>query len=874
MTWWLWIIVAIAVYLLVTMTPWILLQVAVWRLRRERPYLAAEKEQLEGLKEAEAEHAARWPERPRPGRYEPVDRVAIDHLVRLRIIISQSNDLWPALAGFEPEQPDPLRVLLLGAWRPLITALRTWRNKRRLNALLEEGQQTVAVLTEQWTEAQSIPGRIQTELADLRTEVRRLQAQWQSEVDAGMQGLEAMGTGLGQVDDSLGGAFQSMREASPDEVAARTLESEQTLVEATEAARALESDLQEAIAIRQRALESLERADSGLRLVEERWSGMQARGAKDPAMAQGVQALGGARAELVSLAEPATPAAYAEVLARMDAYHTQERSLGEQLDALDGLMHRSQEALTGDVGALTAALEACDAARASDRLELDICDAQVAQAKELYAQAEEQQAMGTWHGYQTALSFAEQARETVAEATALAERSGQDLAQIEADRQQAAPERRAAIRDGADKAGLALQYYVHHWNDERESEWERVNTLLEQADRAWHSLPASLLEDRTLKQSELPAIGETLERITAATRRAQQLVEELEGYHARVSSQRRTLEEGLAELENDLNAELAAVQERMLPEVRDQYDAWCESYQARLRTLQDAAQIDYDEAADQWLPKTLSEGREIQAAHQEDISRYRSLSQEALRRLDKEWQRLQKLDPMQHPRPHEEELERLIADYDGWQSAIEAQEDNPAVLSDLVSRHASSLEKRIDAVRDEIVEGRQTLTALDKQYQQQLQAVQKSRKTIRTLLQDSQWGEIEWDLADGESLVERAVTHQEASRQADLLEEAANQMRRAVKMAEEAAQIYQGMEQQLRSAQDKLNREFRAASADLDRAQRRAGELRQQGASEALHGLEERCASATGLISLAQSAATFEDALRHLREAQEDLARS
>lgn len=873
MTWWLWIVVAVAVYLLVTMTPWILYQIVVWRLRRRRPLLAAETQQLERLKEAKAKHAERWPERPRPGRYEPVDRVALDHLVRLRIIISQADDLWPAVASFEPEQPSPLQVLLLGAWRPLAMALRTWRDKRRLNGLLDEGEQTVAVLDEQWTEAQAIPGRIQTELSELRAEVGRLQAQWQAEVDAGMQGLDALGSGLALVDESLGDAFQAMGEAPADEVAAKALEAAERLDQAIETTRALESELTLAIETRLRALESLERAEAGLRLIEERWADMQTRGANDPAMAQEIQGLAVVRDELASMAEQATPEAYAELLARINSYQTRERFLGEQLDALDGLMQRTQEALAGDVGALAAALEACEAARASDRLELDICDAQIAQAQEIYAQAEEQQSLGTWHGYQTALSLAEQARQTVAEATSLAEKTGQDLAEIEAERQQVTPEIRAALCDRADKAGVSLQYYVHHWNDERQSEWKRANALLEQADRAWQSLPAALLEEATLKQSDLPELSETLRRIKGAVRRAHQLVEQLEGYHARVSSQRRTLEEGLGELEGELNAELGAAQDSMLPEVREQYDAWRKSYKARQAALRDPGQINYDEVADQWLPKTLAEGREILGAYREDVSRYRRLSQETLRRVDKEWQRLNKLDPMKHPRPQEEDLERLITDYAAWQDAIETHEENPALLSDLVSRHATKLEKRIDAVRREILEGRQTLASLDRQYEQQLQAMQKSRNTIRTMLQDSQWREIEWDLADGESLVERSVTYQESSRQADLLDDAANQMRRAVRLVEEAVQIYQGMEQQLRSAQDKLNREFRAASADLDRAQRRAGELRQQGASEALRGLEERCASAMGLISLAQSAATFDDALRHLREAQEDLAR-
>ena len=872
MSWWLWIIVALAVYLLLSMTPWIVLQLAIWRIRRRLPFMAEETRQIERLMAVEAEHAERWPERPRPGRYQQVDRRALEQLVRMRVIISQANDLWPAVADYCPDQLNPLQMLALGAWRPLWEALRTWRNKRRLNALLDEGDEAIGALLEQWTEAQSIPGRIQAELSDARAEARRLRALWEGESEAGTQSIQALGDALALLERALGEALDEMRAADAGQIAATALQSEAQLAQAAETLQTLERELDQVIQGRKRAEESLARADAGLRALKERWRGLQAQGARDPAIAQRLAEFDALSSGLALAAQAATPDAHGQVLADMEAFYALEKTLGEQLDTLQEIMRRSHEALEGDVGALASAQQVCDALRADGAFEPDVSESLVAQAQEIYAQAEEQQALGTLHGYQTAISLAEQARQAVREAAERAEAATQDLAQIVADQQQAAPEIRQALNERAQGVSDALRYYASHWDGSCEARVQRINALLEQAEQAWAGLPAPLLRGGAPKQSELAGAREGLQAVTAATRRVRQLVEELEGRLARVSAQRKALEAGLAELDEGLCPRLATAREAMLPELRDRYEAWLARFEARRPEFRDVARINYDEAADHWLPEELGQAREILAAHEEDVARYQKLLQEARRGLEREWQRLQKLDPMQMPLP-EEDLERLNADYDAWQAEAETRGDDPAAMSELVSRRAAGLERRIEAARRQINEGRQALATLDRQFEQQAQALQKSRATIRALVQDSQWRQIDWDLADGEPLVQRAVTYQAASREAELLDEAVNQMRRAVNTAQEALQAYQGMEQQLRTAQDGLNREFRAATADLDRAQRQAGQLRVQGPSEALRALEEHCASATSLISMAQRAATFEDALRHLRDAQDRLAR-
>lgn len=872
MSWWQWVIVALAAYLLISMTPWIVLQIVIWRIRRRLPFMAEEARQLERLMQVESEHAERWPQRPRPGRYQEVDRQALEQLLRMRVIISQANDLWPAVASYAPEPLNPLQVLAMGAWRPLSEALRIWRDKRRLNAYLDEGEEAIAALLEQWTEAQAIPGRIQAELSDARAEARRLRALWEGESEAGTRGIQALGDALALVDRSLGEALDAMRDAAPEQVAATSVQSEEQLAQATATLQKLEQELSQVIEARRQAAASLAQAHAGLQAAQERWQQLQAQGARDPAVAHALEALRALEDALQATAQEATPQAYRQVLTDVEAYLAQEKMLGEQMDALEAVMQRSREALEGDVVALAAAQEACAAMRSEAGFAPDLSDALVAQAQEIYAQAEEQRALGTLHSYQTAISMAEQAAEVIQQATDRAQAAAQDLEQIRAHRQQAAPEIRQALHQRAESVHEALGAYAQHWDAECDAQLQRVWGLLQQAEAGWSALPPTLLGEGLPRQSELESGRQTLQNAAGAIRRARQLVEELEGRLARVNAQRQALEAGLAELDGPLGQRLQEAADAMLPELRERYQAWLADYQARRPALQDPAQIDYAEAADRWLPTAMAEAREILAAHDEDVARYRKAVQEAQKRLERDWQRLQKLDPMQMPLP-DEDLERLSADYAAWQAAAEASQDDPAAMAALVGRRLEALERRIESARRQINEGRQALATLDRQFEQQMQSARQNRAAIHALMQESQWRQIDWSLADGEPLVQRALTYQEASRQAETLDEAVNQMRHAVNTAEEALQAYQGMEQQLRSAQDKLNREFRTATAELDRAQRQAGQLRAQGPSEALAALERRCADATSLISMSQNAATFDAALRYLLDAQERLAR-
>ncbi|MHB1318760.1 MAG: hypothetical protein ACYCYF_09105, partial [Anaerolineae bacterium] len=431
---------------------------------------------------------------------------------------------------------------------------------------------------------------------------------------------------------------------------------------------------------------------------------------------------------------------------------------------------------------------------------------------------------------------------------------------------------RQGLRERATTLAADWAVYGRHWHPLRQESLAGALQHLDAAEAAWKALPEGYLATGALEQSRLANVQATMQTVVDEYRQARQEVDSLTAELAHVVSLREQLEAGLATLERNTLPSLAALRSSMLPELADRYDTWIEGYQAERATLNDPAQIDYERAAGVWLPSAASEASSILDAYDGDLAHYGKLLDESIRQLEKSWQRLQRLNPTQAPFP-EEDVNQLLADYSAWKTVAEAEDNNPAVLSTLVTHQAGELERRFEAARRQITDGRQTLASLERQFQQLENALQKTRASLRSMEQDSQWQQIDWVLGSGEEAWERALAAEASSVESDSLDTAINEMRRALNIGQEAQQIYAGTEQQLRSALDRLNREFRSATAELDRAQRRAGLLRQQGPSDELEALDERIASAMSLVSMAQNSATFEDALRHLRESQEELGR-
>ncbi len=869
---WIWLVIVLDAYLLVTVGPWIGLQALGWRLARGSGFLSSESERLNRLAELEQSQGQHWPDSPRAGRYRDLDRRALEKLTALRVILSQCDELWAAVTNYRPPRLSVLQVLSLAAWKPLSQEFRVWRNRRHLNSLLDEGEEIEEALKKVQAEEQKVPARATAELSDLAAEVRRLYVLWEAEVENGTQGIQELGDILARLDNSLTASLADVKTGAAGELPEIVLQADDVLSDATEKMQEAERDLSTIIENRERGQRILERIESGQALVAERWKALQGRGVTDRAVAAQIQGLAERAEDLKSSARPANPAAYAALIEGTDDYDAMFRSLTGQLDALDDIIKQSKQAVTGDVQLLLQAQAVCDRREADAWLVLDESRELVAEAQELYRQAEEQQSLGTWRGYQTTMSLAPKAKETLNRALEMAESSILTAERLRKLRDESDRAVRRALVERAERVETELAKYSQHWDEDVQSHLEDALARLGQADQAWQQLPETFVSEGNLAQSELDQVDGILSSVTGNMGHARTTIERLEGYLEQISQKQAVLEDGLTMLDDKLLPSLASIHEAMLPELRERFDTWLSGYESARSKYEDLFQVDVVKAVDEWLPGTVAEAREILQVHKNDVAYYQKQVREARRRMQKEWERLQKLDPTQRPRP-DVDLDELTAEYEDWQTTGEKVQDNPAVMSALISRRMMTLERRIEAARREIIEGRQALSAMERQFKQQADAIQRTRADIRALHQDSQWRRVDWVLGDGESLWEGGLALQELSRDSDTLSDSINQMQRALNSAQEAQVVYAASQQQLGSALERLNREFRAATTELERVQRQAGQLRPEGPSEALNRLDERAASATGLISMAQNATSFEDALRHLRAAQETLTR-
>jgi hypothetical protein len=158
--WWHVLVTAFNLYLLLSLGPWIALQILQAMLLRPGPFLAAEAERLKGLREAVVTHDRIWPERPRQGRYQQPDTLAHECLGRLRTAIRETKRLWPALAAFSAVQPRFVDVLCLRSWAPLLKIMVVRREARTLRWHLEQGEEAVTTLQEQQVLIHNIPDRV------------------------------------------------------------------------------------------------------------------------------------------------------------------------------------------------------------------------------------------------------------------------------------------------------------------------------------------------------------------------------------------------------------------------------------------------------------------------------------------------------------------------------------------------------------------------------------------------------------------------------------------------------------------------------------------------------------------------------------------
>lgn len=874
MAWWMWLIIAVVIYLVLCLVPWLLFRLFTARLEKKGGFVTEVLPRINALVDAERFHSSLWPEEPRPGRYEGIDREASRLLGELRDGLSRVNEIADRVAAYAPPRVAAGRVFILGAFGPMAAARTALSERSELDSGIEGAEQTAAALAEQQSEAAAVPDRLQADLAAAQAEIHRLYALWEAEVQAGTRDIQALGDGLALVDNSMGATTETVRTSGADEQLGTVLRAEQQLAMATETIEQAERELDSIRAQRTGAQEAAATAHAVVSDVSARWASLQDQGVKDPSVAGRVSELAQMVATLDATLAEATPSAFEQAAQRAQEVEALGSSVAAELEALKESMTKSAEAISANVALLDRARTVLTAsAEAMPGVRFDVSTGDIHEGEEILAQGQSALQTGTLHGYQTAATLAEQAGQRLQGALDGVTSTVEAGKTLDAERDAVGDAARAALRERAVTLASEWEVYGRHWHPGRQEALAAALSSLDAADSAWATLPEAFRAEGALDQSHLAELQGLMQSVTEQVAESQSTIDSLGAELATIVSLREQVETGVAALEAETLPALSDRRDKMLPELAERYDNWLPLYHEQRAALANSAQMDYERAAADWLPEVSGEAQSILSAYEGDLVHYGKQLEEARRRLERSWQRLQRLEPQQPPLP-DEDISKLTEDVALWMATGEAEAANPAVLSAIVTHQASDLERRIDLARRQISDGRQALKALERQFQQLGQALQKTRASLRSLQQDTQWQQIIWVLGSGEETWERALAAQASSQESESLNLAVNEMQRAINIGQEAQQIYAGSEQQLRSALDRLNREYRGVTNDLDRAQRRANQLRQEGPSEELEALDERISSAMSLVSMAQNASNFEDALRHLTAAQEELGRS
>ena len=149
MNWWYATAIPPILYLSVSLGPWFVLQItqrlAVRRLRS----LDTMQERLQSIRESLTQYEARWPSEARPGRYSQPDRCGRECIHALVAATEEILQRWPTLSFYAPVKVSVAGVFRFGAWRPLLETLAVSRDAARIQELLDQGDEDLAVIREQ-----------------------------------------------------------------------------------------------------------------------------------------------------------------------------------------------------------------------------------------------------------------------------------------------------------------------------------------------------------------------------------------------------------------------------------------------------------------------------------------------------------------------------------------------------------------------------------------------------------------------------------------------------------------------------------------------------------------------------------------------------
>jgi len=867
------LVLLIDLYLLLSLGAWFALRYAQWRAQCSPRSLASGAEALLQLAVGIGRHADCWPREPRPGRYAAPDELAREHLVVLRTSVAEAEALRPSLADVPTVRLSLPQALALGALVPLVHAVRAWRGARALWRLIDRATVSLEVLDAQAQIVESIPTRTRATLNETRAEVSRLSAVLEAVEEQGMQGLERTSWQLAEIGMKAEHALDRLSTTSDEPQTVYEIDRE--LGEASAYLQEIDRFLGEASEARLRAQNLLTRVYSALGLVEERWQGLQARGAAEPAIAAEIDDLR-ARAGRLPDVERASASMdnYQKVTRQALGLDTDIQAAMLQLDRVDALMRESKDALTDAQRSLAETVTMCqDFGRGDAAMQPDLSLSLVARANQLCQEAEALRSEGTLDAYEAATGRADEALTTLTQARQGLAEMPDAVKRVRRLLRDLSPEGRREWRERYHSICEGLRGYPVHWAGAYEREAAAAEAALAEAERTLAQAPEEVREGTRYTQTGLLQSIEALAAAQEQMEQAQRRVANLENDLKRLDEVRERLETSIREIAERTLPALVELREQMLPELQQRLDRLTATFGDESRLYLDPTRVDYDEATDRWLPAIRQQIEELAGEHRGSVRHYHKMQRETVHRIDRLWGRLQRLDPYQLPAP-EEDVQALARDLDGWRAAVEYDAANPAALRDLIARDGKALERRLEAAIGQIEEDRGRLVALSKDYQRMAATNERIEGLVLHAQTESHWSHILWGAEEAQSVWQSAVALEQESATARTLTQAVDRLQRAVNAARRAEGLYQGLERHITSALGRLDADLQAVGRLMDRAQRLEESLRQEGRDDEAREVAALLAAADRALDSASLATTFDDALHHLHTARASVERA
>ncbi len=866
------VLALVVAYLVLSIGPWLVL-VAVNALMRRRDLAPDDEAQrLRELQDFEDRQAGRWPVLPRGGRYEAHDRAAQQHRTALSAALHEANTLWPKLASFVPYQTQWTDALLMKAWQPMREAMPALHYLQALRRALDRAQAAARGLHDEQEAVRAIPGQVRGELGQLRAELSRLQTVSEAEREAGTQGLDPFDERLAALGTEVEAALDQLADAQGVDISQVVAEVDSVLAVVRPQVVEVDGMVSRAAEERAQARAVIERMHSALGLAQERWEGLKTRGAREPAVDQALKEMGGMIAAPQRLLEQHTLDAYRQITQDVQHYDTRFQQLMGEMDALQDLIERSRAAVEGDIRAVSEVQAQCDQIiKTHAMLDPDVSLDHIDKATEVYLEAEKQRSLGTRAGYENALTLAQDAMQRLAEAHDAAALFPEEARQLRDLVSLYSPDGLDDLLSRLEHVHEQLRSYPRHWNDELVELTKQCGADIEQVQQTAKRMPPNVRDLQLLRQSEVQDCLAQLRDGKRHLESAEENVARLEGEHARILDLQSRFEAELDAFVHQTLPEALAAGDQMTPELQQRMTRLQESVMLGAAAFENPAQVNYDQALHEWLPAAQHTLQEILSEHESSLSYYGGLAQEAVRRIDKAWDRVSRLDPQQKPGP-EQDVERLAADLDAWRAEADEHADEPLVLREIV-RRASGLEQRIEALTREVTDERKALEGLSRDYARQAQIVEGVRSAISGLQARSAWKQLQWSLEVPEEAWEQSRSLAAASPGAETFAEARNLLQQALTAASQAQQLYRRSEDEIAGALSRLDDETAAIQSRMRRAERWTVDLRAQGSAEDLAEVERAMDRAQQEAEAARASDGFEEALRHLREASNALTR-